>query len=85
MKNKLLKALSGKSNRYSTQDIRREFKLLNVENIHKFHFLVFMYKQQNSLLPDLFKDYFKLNRDVQVRFTRQENKLFIHYHLVLKP
>ena len=26
------------------------------------------------MLPDLFEDYLKLNRDVQVRATRQENK-----------
>ena len=46
MQNKLLKALTGKNNRYSIQEIHRELKLLNVENIHKLNCLVFVYTEQ---------------------------------------
>lgn len=77
VQNKLLKNLSNKSFRYSTTLLHRDLQLLSVNQIHKLQTCIFVYKQRNGLLPEIFNDYYKLNKDVNMRHTRQDNNLYI--------
>lgn len=75
--NKLLKILYKKNRRYGTNRLYSEVKLLKCEDIHRLFIGIFVYKQQNKLLPVIFDNYFILNADVICRATRQSGKLHL--------
>jgi hypothetical protein len=75
--NKLLKILYKKNRRYGTNQLYSEIKLLKCTDIHKLFLGIFVYKQQNRMLPSIFEDYYKLNSDVCQRFTRRNKELYI--------
>lgn len=77
VQNKLLKILSNKRFRYSSTELHRELNLLTVKNIHYLQTNVFVYKQRNGLLPQIFNNYYRLNKDINKRNTRQDNNLYI--------
>jgi hypothetical protein len=45
-------------------------KLLKCKDIHNFFLAIFVYKQQHSLLPKIFADYFVKSNSVHDRSTR---------------
>jgi hypothetical protein len=59
MQNKILKILSRKPWRYSTNQLHYELKILKCSDIHKLFTGVFVCKQQHDELPDIFSSYFK--------------------------
>jgi len=74
--NKLLKIISQKDRRYGTNKLYSELKLLKCADIHKYFIGVFVYKQQNNMLPGIFSDYFRVNHNVKSRCTRQSKDLY---------
>ena len=75
--NKLLKILSRKQQRYSSTLLHSELGLLTCLNIHNLFVLIFVHKQRYNLLPDIFQQYYKLNRDTRNINTRQINDLYV--------
>jgi hypothetical protein len=74
---KLLKIVCKRDMRDSSTALHQELKLLNCQSIHELFTLIFVYKQQNKLLPDIFNNYFRLVGEVNERITRQQNNLYI--------
>ena len=79
VQNKLLKTLSGKSYRYSSRVLHNELKLLMVTDIYKLQLSLFVFKQRNRLLPQVFHNYYQTNGEVGLRSIRQENNLFVQF------
>ena len=73
IESKLLKILTRKNYRYSSTELHKELGLLMVKDIHDLFVSVFVYKQRNDLLPDIYNDYFLLNSEVQQRTTYRHN------------
>jgi len=66
--NKLLKILYKKDRRYGTNKLYSEVKLLKCTDIHRFFIGIFVYKQQNKMLPIIFDNYFILNANNQAEW-----------------
>jgi len=75
--NKILKILYKKDFRYNTNKLHGELSLLKCQDIHNFFISIFVYKQQSSTLPKVFKNYFIVTEDLGRRQTRQSKELFI--------
>ncbi len=79
VQSKLLKTLSGKCYRYSSRALHKELKLLMVTEIYKLQLSLFVFKQRNRLLPQVFNNYFQTNGEVGLRSIRQENNIFVRF------
>ena len=79
LQNQLLKVLSHKNYRYSTEQLHNEFKLMTVENITKHETLTFVHKFIYNCLPPVFKEYFKpLNHIHDTRNREQTLEIRAH-------
>ena len=78
VQNRILKILTCKPVRYSTNRLHNEIGLLTVENVHTFFINIFVYKQQNRMLPVIFNDYFQYNSEMRARTTRQDKLLYVN-------
>ena len=70
-----LRMILNKRKGTSTLDDCRHYKLLRLPELHQHAISMFMYKYTNGMLPDIFKDFFKLNSDNHHYNTRNANKL----------
>ena len=73
IQNRLLKVLTSKPYRYSTDTLHNDLKILKVQEIFTQEILSFMHKFRDGKLPDIFKDYFKTFADVHTINTRDNN------------
>jgi hypothetical protein len=78
--NKLLKILCKRNIRDSATALHQELGLLSCQNVNEQFTLLFVFKQRNNLLPNIFMDYYKLVGDVNVRSSRQSNLIFVLRH-----
>ena len=75
--NKIIKTLFKKDNRYNTDDLFKETKLMNVVNVCKLQQCCFVYKQKNQILPNIFNNYYITNIQVRQQSTRQNSNIYI--------
>ena len=80
IQSKLLKVLTNKRIRHSTNKLHNELSILKVEDIIKQEILTFVHNYRNNKLPDVFNNYFLLKKDIQTIQTRNiENQFVIPY------
>ena len=77
LQSKLLKILTNKHSRFSTNLLHNELKILKVEDILEQELLSFVHNYVNDKLPDVFENYFKLRKDTQTIQTRNIDNRFI--------
>ena len=75
--NKILKTLCKKKRRYPTDKLHNELNILKCEDIHKLFVGIFVYKQQNNLLPTIFSNYFHARNNIHNIQTRNSERLFV--------
>ena len=75
--NKLLKILCQKDRTYGTNQLHKELKLLKCKDIYHYFVGIFVYKQQNYMLPEIFNKYYNCNHNICVRHTRQSKDLYV--------
>ena len=80
--NQLLKVLTKKPFKHSTNKLHTELKLIKVEDLFKQEVLSFVYKFYNSNLPPVFDNYFIPFSSVHDIGTRNRNSSFIIPHHV---
>ncbi|CAL4079418.1 unnamed protein product [Meganyctiphanes norvegica] len=59
LQNQLLKVLSSKNYRFSTNELHKEFNLLKVEDISKQEILTFVHNYFSNSLPPVFDNYYE--------------------------
>ena len=79
LQNKLLKILFKRNKRDSPRELLKEKGILNCRNLNKYFLLLFIYKQQNNLLPVVFRNYFTHTSETHNYETRQRNNIHISY------
>ena len=77
LQNRALKVLHNKDYLTPTIQLHKELNTLLVNDIAKLYTLKFVYKQRNGTAPEVFDEYFKVNREVRARSTRQNDNLHI--------
>ena len=77
LQNQLLKVLTEKPYRYSTDKLHNELKLLKVEDLYKQEILTFVHNFQNNKLPPVFNSYFTSFSNIHNINTRYRNTNFI--------
>ena len=77
LQNQLLKVLTEKPYRYSTDKLHNELKLLKVEDLYKQEILTFVHNFQNNKLPPVFDSYFTSFSNIHDINTRYRNTNFI--------
>ena len=75
--NKILKVLYRKPRRYHTNQIHNELRILKCEDVYQLFTGIFVYKQQQKLLPNIFSNYFTQNRNIHRIRTRNCESLFL--------
>ena len=80
IQSKLIKLLAGKKYSDSSTALHRHLGILKVEEVYQMNVLVFVYKQQNKKLPNIFDDIFKQNCSMRERITRQDTDIHIKYY-----
>ena len=77
LQNKLLKVLTCKNYRYSTNQLHNDFEILKISDIIDQEILAFVHGYINNKLPSVFDDYFShrfaiemyINNERKIRFT----------------
>ena len=59
-----------------TQPIYKQLKILPLKQVYEYFVILFMFKNVNNLVPNVFKCMFKKNLDVCSYQTRQMTKLY---------
>ena len=59
LQNQLLKVLSSKKFRYSTDKLHNEFEILKIQDLFNQEILTFMYKYSTNSLPSVFNNYYE--------------------------
>ena len=77
LQNQLLKVLTEKPYRYSTNKLHNELKLLKVEDLYKQEILTFVHNFKNNKLPSVFDSYFTSFSNIHNIDTRYRNTNFI--------
>ena len=81
LQNQLLKVLSGKKYRFSTNELHKELNILKVEDIAKQEILTFVHNFFANKLPPVFDNYFETFETCHNRNTRSgANKIKITKH-----
>jgi hypothetical protein len=75
--NKLLKILAKRHYADSSTALHHELGLLTCQKVHELYTLLFVFKQRNNILPEIFNEYYKLNSEIICRTTRQSSMIFI--------
>ena len=75
--NKVLKILYHKNRQFSTNQLHSELSILKCEDVYKLFVGVFVFKQQHDLLPNIFSNYYILNRNIHHIQTRNSANLFL--------
>ena len=58
-----------------TAPLFRELNFLPLELLFKFHILVYMFKSKNTMLPQMFLDYFTINKN-QINIQTRQSQLY---------
>ena len=77
MQNKLLKVLSCKGYRYSTNRLHKELSILKFEDMVKQEILSFMYSYIHGKLPKVFNNYFQHRFELTDMITELRRRRFI--------
>ena len=80
IQNQLLKVLTEKPYRYSTNQLHTELKLIKVEDIFKQEVLSFVFNFYTSKLPPVFNSYFTPFSNIHDIGTRNRNTSFVIPH-----
>ena len=75
LQNQLLKVLSGKNYRFSTDKLHDEFELLKVKDITKQEIATFVHNFFSNSLPPVFDGYFETLSSIHNRITRNGTNL----------
>jgi hypothetical protein len=75
--NRLLKILCHRKKTDSATALHQELKLLTIVQIRDLFTSIFVYKQQNNLLPNIFASYYKRNDELCLRTTRQSENIHL--------
>ena len=62
---------------YSSNKLHFDLNILKCKDLHKFAVSLFVYKQLNGGLPNIFRNYFVINSTRCNRLTRQSNNLYL--------
>ena len=63
-----------------TRNLFLKLKILDIYDINNLQVAIFMYSFCKNVLPDLFKEYFIYNRDVNKYETRNTHKLYVPFY-----
>ena len=77
LQNQLLKVLTEKPYRYSTNELHNELKVIKVCDIYKQDALSFVFNYYKNKLPSTFDNFFTLFSDIHGYCTRNRNHSFI--------
>ena len=61
--------------RHSTQNEFKQLKIIRLPDIFQYSATIFMYKYENNLLPECFRNLFNYNRDFHSHNTRSQNNI----------
>jgi len=75
--NRAVKILYSKDYYTPTKLLHKDLKILLVKDVYKLSVLKFTYRQQNNLLPDIFKQFYIQNTSIHKYNTRQSNGLHV--------
>ena len=75
MQNRLVKILYKRSYMDSSKALLKEKNILNCKSLNQYFTLVFVYKQQNNLLPNIFQHFYQPISDTHSYETRQQGNL----------
>ena len=78
IQNKLLKILSKRDFRDSSRGLLKEKNIMNCKSIHMHFISLFVYKQQNNMLPNIFTNYFEHCHNIHDHNTRQVDSLSLN-------
>jgi hypothetical protein len=71
VQNKLIKILCKRSYDSSSSELLREKSILNCKHLNRLFTNIFVYKQQNNMLPDIFSRYYTRQIEIHDHNTRQ--------------
>ena len=77
LQNQLLKVLSHKPYRYSTDKLHNDHKVLKVKDIFTQEIASFMHNYRKGKLPEVFAEYFKTFAEIHDINTRNNNMRYI--------
>ncbi len=77
--NNLLRVLNNVGYRSSATHMHNELGLKKIVNIYETAVLIFVHKQRNNLLPEVFKEYYHNVRGRSMRSSRQNNNLYVEF------
>ena len=75
LQNQLLKVLSSKEFRYSTDKLHNEFEILKIRDLFNQEILTFMYKYSANSLPPVFNNYHETLASTHGLYTRHGGNL----------
>ena len=77
LQNGLLKVLSRKPYRYSTDKLHNDYEVLKVQDIFTQEIATFMHNFRTGKLPEIFAEYFKTFAEIHDINTRNKNMRYI--------
>ncbi len=77
MQNRLLKILTCKPYRYNSLQLHNELKILTVNSVYSLYVNVFVFKQYNHMLPNIFNQYYQTNECLRGCSTRQSSDFYV--------
>jgi hypothetical protein len=73
--NRIIKILFKKKFRDSSSDLLKDKRIMNCKCVNEYFILLFVYKQQNGLLPAIFDEYYHTTSQFHDHYTRQHEDL----------
>ena len=74
---KILKIMTFQDYRQSSRESFKKLEILTLQQINIYLASQFMYKYKNSLLPNVFTNFFILNSDIHTHNTRSSSKIHL--------
>ena len=75
LQKKCVRIITSSPHRAHSAPIFNRLKILDINHIYKYSVLIFMFKSEHNLLPNVISDMFTRQSDVNVYKTRQCNDL----------
>ena len=79
LQKKILRIIASKRYREHCAPLFSKFKIFDIEQIYKFFVILFVYKYQRKLLPNLFNNFFTHLSNVHDHNTRNNEGFFVPY------
>lgn len=77
LQKKVIRIIKSAPFRASTKPLFKDLRLLKLSQIYLHSILMFVFKHQKGLLPNIFRDFYTRNSDISSRDTRQNDLLHL--------